>query len=206
MLENLDIKFTKSIFSLKDLPKDRGREVIFCGISNAGKSSVLNSLSQNKRISKTSKTPGRTQSLNLFYVHNKEEKRIIDLPGYGYAKVSKKMRNNWVTMINNYLNSRKSLMGLLIIMDIRHPFKEMDLRLIEWCGETNIPLKILLNKKDKLSNNQAVYQEKKYLKILEEINNKAEMQLYSCKKKIGQKELINTMGDWLKIESPENPG
>ena len=105
MLENFDIKFTKSIVSLKDLPKDRGREVIFCGISNAGKSSVLNSLSQNKRISKTSKTPGRTQSLNLFYVHNKEEKRIIDLPGYGYAKVSKKMRDNWVTMINNYLNS-----------------------------------------------------------------------------------------------------
>ena len=149
-----------------DLPKDEGSEIAFCGRSNCGKSSVLNALTNNKKLAKTSKTPGRTQAINVFEIISKKNFKIIDLPGYGYAKVSKKMRSAWGQEIEEYLTSRECLKALCIIMDIRHPFKEDDLNLIDWCENRALPMILLLNKSDKLSKNkvsQAVMNAKKIL-------------------------------------------
>ena len=123
----VNINFLLSALEVASLPKDTGSEVALCGRSNSGKSSVLNALANNKNLARTSKTPGRTQSLNVFSLEENHAIRVIDLPGYGFAKVSKQERKKWGFLINNYLSKRKSLKGLVIIMDIRHPLKESDL-------------------------------------------------------------------------------
>ena len=159
-------KFVGSFPSNEDLPLDEGSEIAFCGRSNCGKSSVLNALTNNKKLAKTSKTPGRTQAINVFEIGLETNLKIIDLPGYGYAKVSKRMRAEWGQEIENYLMTRKSLKALCIIMDIRHPFKDDDLRLIDWCESKDLPMILLLNKADKLSKNkasQSVLKAAKYL-------------------------------------------
>ena len=144
-------KFIGSYPSTEDLPVDQGSEIAFCGRSNCGKSSILNALTNNKKLAKTSKTPGRTQSINVFEIKSNSEFKIIDLPGYGYAKVSKKMRASWGQEIEKYLMTRQCLNALCIIMDIRHPFKEDDESLIDWCESKDLPMILLLNKADKLS-------------------------------------------------------
>ena len=147
-------KFIGSYPSTKDLPVDQGSEIAFCGRSNCGKSSILNALTNNKKLAKTSKTPGRTQSINVFEIKSNSDFKIIDLPGYGYAKVSKKMRASWGQEIEKYLMTRQCLNALCIIMDIRHPFKEDDESLIDWCESKDLPMILLLNKADKLSKSQ----------------------------------------------------
>ena len=147
-------KFAGSYPESKDLPSDEGSEIAFCGRSNCGKSSVLNALTNNKKLAKTSKTPGRTQAINVFEISADSQFKIIDLPGYGYAKVSKKMRSLWGKEIDAYLTTRECLKAICIIMDIRHPFKEDDLNLIDWCESKDLPMILLLNKSDKLSNNK----------------------------------------------------
>ena len=148
-------KFTGSYPTCKDMPSEKGSEIAFCGRSNCGKSSVLNALTNNKKLAKTSKTPGRTQAINVFEIGLEGDLNIIDLPGYGYAKVSKKMRAAWGQEIEQYLTTRKCLKALCIIMDIRHPFKDDDMNLIGWCEKKNLPMILLLNKSDKLSRNKA---------------------------------------------------
>jgi GTP-binding protein len=148
-------KFTGSYPTCKDMPGEKGSEIAFCGRSNCGKSSVLNALTNNKKLAKTSKTPGRTQAINVFEIGLEGDLNIIDLPGYGYAKVSKKMRATWGQEIEQYLTTRKCLKALCIIMDIRHPFKDDDMNLIGWCEKKNLPMILLLNKSDKLSRNKA---------------------------------------------------
>lgn len=152
----LNAKFIGSFPSNKDLPIDKGSEIAFCGRSNCGKSSVLNALTNNKKLAKTSKTPGRTQAINVFEINSDHQLKIIDLPGYGYAKVSKKMRAAWGQEIEDYLMTRESLKALCIIMDIRHPFKDDDMRLINWCESKDLPMILLLNKSDKLSKNKVL--------------------------------------------------
>ena len=147
-------KFIGSYPSTEDLPADQGSEIAFCGRSNCGKSSILNALTNNKKLAKTSKTPGRTQSINVFEIKSNSDFKIIDLPGYGYAKVSKKMRATWGQEIEKYLMTRQCLNALCIIMDIRHPFKEDDESLIDWCESKDLPMILLLNKADKLSKSQ----------------------------------------------------
>ena len=147
-------KFIGSYPSTEDLPVDQGSEIAFCGRSNCGKSSILNALTNNKKLAKTSKTPGRTQSINVFEIKSNSEFKIIDLPGYGYAKVSKKMRASWGQEIEKYLMTRQCLNALCIIMDIRHPFKEDDESLIDWCESKDLPMILLLNKADKLSKSE----------------------------------------------------
>ena len=147
-------KFIGSYPSTEDLPVDQGSEIAFCGRSNCGKSSILNALTNNKKLAKTSKTPGRTQSINVFEIKSNSDFKIIDLPGYGYAKVSKKMRATWGQEIEKYLMTRQCLNALCIIMDIRHPFKEDDKSLIDWCESKDLPMILLLNKADKLSKSQ----------------------------------------------------
>ena len=147
-------KFTGSYPTSEDLPLDSGSEIAFCGRSNCGKSSVLNALTNNKKLAKTSKTPGRTQAINVFEIGSSDQFKIIDLPGYGYAKVSKQMRAVWGQEIETYLTTRQCLKALCIIMDIRHPLKDDDLTLIDWCESKNLPMILLLNKSDKLSKNK----------------------------------------------------
>ena len=149
-----DAKFIGSYPSTEDLPVDQGSEIAFCGRSNCGKSSILNALTNNKKLAKTSKTPGRTQSINVFEIKSNSDFKIIDLPGYGYAKVSKKMRASWGQEIEKYLMTRQCLNALCIIMDIRHPFKEDDESLIDWCESKDLPMILILNKADKLSKSQ----------------------------------------------------
>jgi len=150
----LNAKFVGRFPSNKDLPEDKGLEIAFCGRSNCGKSSVLNALTNNRKLAKTSKTPGRTQAINVFDIDLANQLKIIDLPGYGYAKVSKKMRATWGQEIEDYLMTRKSLIAICIIMDIRHPFKEDDSKLIDWCESKDLPMILVLNKSDKLSRNK----------------------------------------------------
>ena len=190
-------RFLLSGFSLKDLPEDQGIEIAFCGRSNSGKSSVLNALARNKKLAKTSKTPGRTQAINIFSLDDQKMRRIADLPGYGFAKVSKKTQKEWAGFINDYLNFRKSLRGLVIIMDIRHPLKESDLTLIDWCHKTNTALLILLNKSDKLSKGRVKEEVKKANSTIKEMNLIGEAIAFSSKNSIGLEVLTDFLGDWL---------
>ena len=188
--------FLLSGFSLKDLPEDQGIEIAFCGRSNSGKSSVLNALAKNKKLAKTSKTPGRTQAINIFCLDEQKMRRIADLPGYGFAKVSKKTQKEWARFITDYLNFRKSLRGLVIIMDIRHPFKESDLALIDWCHQTDTPLLILLNKSDKFSTSKVKEEVKKANSAIKEMNLVGQAIAFSSKKSIGFKGLTDSLMDW----------
>ena len=185
--------FIGSYPSFESLPEDAGSEIAFCGRSNCGKSSVLNAITNNKKLAKTSKTPGRTQSINVFEIDKKKQFKIIDLPGYGYAKVSKSIRADWGVSIDNYLNKRKCLKALVIIMDIRHPLKEDDLTLINWCEANNLPLIVLLNKSDKLSKNKASQEQLLAINELEGLSTKYFVLITSAKTKEGVNELIETM-------------
>lgn len=195
----LSTRFSVSVFSLKDLPTDIGLEVAFCGRSNSGKSSVLNALTRNKKLAKTSKTPGRTQAINIFNVDDQKMNRIADLPGYGFARVSKKTQREWAKLITGYLNSRQSLRGLVIIMDIRHPFKESDLMLIEWCSETNTPLLIVLNKADKLSKSGVLREVEKANLMLKQMNLKGQALGFSSTKTTGIEKLYEKLKGWFDV-------
>ena len=195
----LHTKFLTSAFSLKDLPDDIGLEVAFCGRSNSGKSSVLNAITGNKKLAKTSKAPGRTQAINIFSIDSLNTQRITDLPGYGFAKVSKQTRREWGKLIGSYLNTRISLKGLVIIMDIRNPFKESDLTLIEWSSKTEIPILVVLNKSDKLSNNKLAESVNKANLALEDMGIIGKALLFSAKKFTGLENLANGLVEWFDV-------
>ncbi len=141
-------QFVTSAFELAQLPTDSGLEIAFAGRSNAGKSSAINCLTRQKNLCKTSKTPGRTQLINFFELG--EGRRLVDLPGYGYAKVSKKMRHHWDRVLSTFLLERRALKGLVIVIDIRRGISELDQALIDMV-EDKLPLHLLLAKSDKLS-------------------------------------------------------
>ena len=146
---------------ISQLPADQGAEVAFAGRSNAGKSSALNALTNHKGLARTSKTPGRTQQMVAFSLPPTQidgvslEPRLIDLPGYGYAKVPLEMREHWKQEIDAYLHQRRSLRGLVLIVDIRHPLKEFDRLMLQFCFDTQLPCHVLLTKADKISRGQA---------------------------------------------------
>jgi GTP-binding protein len=131
------------------LPADVGREVAFAGRSNAGKSSAINAIVGQKSLARTSKTPGRTQQIVFFKLD--EERRLVDLPGYGFAKVPLKVKEHWQQLLEKYLHTRESFQGLILMMDIRHPLTEFDQQMLLWCQLSNMPVHILLTKADKLS-------------------------------------------------------
>ncbi len=139
----------KSAPSLARLPADRGVEVAFAGRSNVGKSSVLNALVGSRGLARVSKTPGRTQLLNIFALD--EDRRLVDLPGYGFARVPARVKAHWRGMIEGYLVGRASLAGLFLIMDIRHPLTPFDRQMLDWFEPAGVPVHIVLNKADKLS-------------------------------------------------------
>jgi GTP-binding protein len=154
-------RFVLAAHRVQQLPADEGAEVAFAGRSNAGKSSALNALTAHKGLARTSKTPGRTQQMVAFSLPStvrgetsQVETRLIDLPGYGYAKVPEALREHWRHEIDRYLHMRRSLRGVVLIMDIRHPLKEFDRMMLDFCVRTLLPCHVLMTKADKLSRNQ----------------------------------------------------
>lgn len=145
--------FLLSVAKLSQCPDDSGIEVAFAGRSNAGKSSAINAICDHKKLARASKTPGRTQQLNVFTLN--QDCRIVDLPGYGFAKVPLEIRKQWGQLVGNYLKSRRSLAGIMLMMDVRHPLKDQDCELIEWAANLNLPLHVLLTKADKLKRGPA---------------------------------------------------
>lgn len=182
-------------------PADIGFEVAFAGRSNAGKSSALNRLTQQRSLARTSKTPGRTQLLNFFAVD--DERRLVDLPGYGFAKVSQAMRQKWQSNIDAYLRERKSLRGIILLTDVRHPIKEFDEMMIDWASHSGIPLHILLTKADKLSFGAAKNVLHKVARDLSEFDSFLTLQLFSATTSAGADAAWDVLGHWLDIQTTE---
>lgn len=175
--------FMKSAAKLSQLPPDLGIEVAFAGRSNAGKSTAINALTGVKNLAKTSKTPGRTQLINLFAID--ESHRLVDLPGYGYAAVPLETKIRWQQTLNRYLQERECLKGLILLMDIRHPLRDYDINMIEWAKQSQLSLYILLTKADKLSRGAAMSTLKTVQKTLADEEYDAHCQLFSVLKNIG---------------------
>lgn len=186
--------FLLSVADCKQLPPDQGIEVAFMGRSNAGKSSVLNRLTQNKQLARVSKTPGRTQLINVFPLD--EYRRLIDLPGYGYAKVPVNVKEDWGILLDNYLSTRTALKGVILVMDCRHPFKKIDQTILEWGWESQLPLHILLNKTDKLNASQLNHLLKMTQKNLEPYTKLITFQPFSALKNDGINELRKKLDEW----------
>ena len=145
----LNVAFLKSAAKLAQCPPEAGAEIAFAGRSNSGKSSVLNRLTGSRKTAKVSKSPGRTQLLNFFDVTGSRG-RLVDLPGYGYARAERSAQERWQHTVNDYLSNREALTAVVLVMDIRHPLQPFDHELIEWAAPSELPLRILLNKADKL--------------------------------------------------------
>ena len=187
-------EFLLSVAELHQLPSDEGYEVAIVGRSNAGKSSVLNQLTQNKSLARTSKTPGRTQLINLFGIDG--SRRIADLPGYGFAKVPQAVKEKWQTLLDDYLRTRDSLRGLILVMDIRHPLKDFDRKFLIWSGQCDLPVHILLNKCDKLSFNEIKQTLRKVTEAIAPCPNVITVQIFSALKGIGVDELKEKLNQW----------
>ena len=186
--------FIMSSPDLKHCPRDDLPEVAFCGRSNAGKSSVLNRITNNKGLAKVSRTPGRTRLINFFNV--KTGGRIADLPGYGYAKASKREQQAWQKAVNRYLSFRENLVGLVLITDIRHPDQPLDNDLLKWAVSSRIPVRMLLNKADKISKNKQALA----LKLAKERfagNELVTTQTFSALKGTGTADLNSALHEWL---------
>ncbi|WP_415895391.1 ribosome biogenesis GTP-binding protein YihA/YsxC [Neptuniibacter sp. PT34_22] len=190
-------KFNKSAAKLHQCPADIGAEVAFAGRSNAGKSSAINTLTNNNKLARTSKTPGRTQLINFFDL-NIEGMRIVDLPGYGYAKVPVAMKQHWQQHLEEYLQKRQCLQGVVLVMDIRHPMKEFDQMMVDWCLSTEMPLHVLLTKSDKLKKGPA---QSTMLKIRKELTailgDLVTVQTFSALKKQNVDQLRQRLDLWL---------
>jgi GTP-binding protein len=197
-------QFAISAETLAQCPADIGYEVAFAGRSNAGKSSAINCLTDNKKLARTSKTPGRTQLINFFALD--ESRRLVDLPGYGFAKVAESMKLKWQQHLNEYLQKRDCLAGLVLLMDMRHPLQDFDTMVIEWAVASEMPLHILLTKSDKLKANAARNEFFKIRKQVEAYSPAISVQLFSSLKKTGLNELENVLNSWFAAtaESVEN--
>lgn len=190
--------FTISAPDIRRLPEDSGIEVAFAGRSNAGKSSALNTLTNQKGLARTSKTPGRTQLINVFEIA--ENKRLIDLPGYGFAKVPLEMKKKWQKALSEYLEKRECLKGLVILMDIRHPLKDLDMDLIHWAVDSDLPVLALLTKCDKLSQGKRSTEVLKVKKALSPLNADITVQAFSSLKRTGLEQANTVICDWFVTE------
>lgn len=192
-------RYVLSAHELKQLPKDRGIEVAIAGRSNAGKSSAINAFTDQKSLARTSKTPGRTQQIVIFELD--ENRRIADLPGYGYAKVPVKLKEHWRRVMERYFQTRECLRGVVLVMDIRHPMREFDQQMLAWCDSANIPCHILLTKADKLKRGPA---QSTLLKVRRDLPAIASIQVFSSSKKTGLDELVDKLADWYEYGDKES--
>lgn len=190
-----EAQFFISADKLTDLPPPSGIEIAFAGRSNSGKSSAINTLANRNRLAFVSKTPGRTQLINFFSLGN--DRFLVDLPGYGYAKVPEAMRVHWQTVLSRYLMERESLYGLVLIMDARHPLTPLDRQMLNWFIPTCKPVHVLLTKADKLSKQQATATLRTVRAELERTYPNCTVQLFSSLKRIGIDEAEAMIGKWL---------
>lgn len=186
--------FITSASRVEDAPEDIGKEIAFAGRSNAGKSSVLNTLANQKALARTSKTPGRTQLLNFFQIQG--QRRFVDLPGFGYANVPLAVKRQWHTMIEKYLTQRLSLCGIVLVMDVRHPLTEFDQQMITWCKHGSVPLHILLSKADKLNFGAAKNTLFTVQRQLQEALTPVSAQLFSSLKRVGIDDIHQVLDAW----------
>jgi GTP-binding protein len=186
--------FQTSAAKLSQSPPDEGFEIAFAGRSNAGKSSAINTLCDQKALARTSKTPGRTQLLNFFMLD--DERRIVDLPGYGFAKVSENIKRQWQGTLADYLEHRQCLQGLFLMMDCRHPLKDNDRQMLDWAAQIGLPVHILLTKADKLKNGPAKNNLLEVRKIISAISPDFSAQLFSSLKKTGLDEAHARLDQW----------
>lgn len=189
-----EAKFLTSAAQFDQLPPDTGREVAFIGRSNAGKSSALNLITGIRGLARISKTPGRTQMINLFALN--DPYRLVDLPGYGYAKVPKLIQLRWEKTIDEYLQNRQCLQGLILIMDIRHPLKEMDQHMLTWATASKVPTHVLLTKADKLNAAAARKTLKEVEDALQQFSEPVGLQLFSSLQRTGLDEVKVVLTDW----------
>ena len=195
--------FFISAHNLRDLPPATGVEVAFAGRSNAGKSSALNTLANHNRLAYVSKQPGRTQLINFFTLG--DDRFLVDLPGYGYAKVPQAMREHWQLTLSAYLSHRTSLFGLVLVMDCRHPLTPLDRQMLDWFCPSGKPVHVLLTKSDKLSRNAANQTLQAVKKELRETWGNCTVQLFSSLKKQGVEEAEKVIGQWLLAHENQIP-
>lgn len=194
--------FLLSTPGIRQAPPDEGAEVAFAGRSNAGKSSAINTITGINALCRTSKTPGRTQHLVFFTLD--ESHRLVDLPGYGYAKVTEQMRREWQRHLAEYLERRESLKGLVLVMDIRHPLKEYDRQMLEWCRHVQLPTHILLTKSDKLKRGAAMNTLQAVKGELKTLGIHASVQIFSSLKHVGLEEAHAILDTWLGYSGTES--
>jgi len=190
-------RFLLSVNKLAQLPEDNAIEVAFAGRSNAGKSSAINTITNIKSLCRTSKTPGRTQMINYFSID--PQHHLVDLPGYGYAKVPLQVKNHWQNLLQRYLVERSSLKGVVIIMDVRRPFTEYDTQMLEWCRQSHMSTHILLTKADKLKRGAAKNTLFKVQKLLKSDYSDTTAQLFSSLKKTGVDEAKCVLNEWFEL-------
>jgi len=195
--------FFTSVNDIRNLPVHSGIEVAFAGRSNAGKSSVINKLTNRNRLAFVSKTPGRTQLINFFQFDT--ELFLVDLPGYGYAKVPLSIRQHWEQFLSTYLQTRDPLQGLVLIMDIRHPLKTLDIQMLDWFAPTGKSIHILLTKADKLSRSQANKTLIEVRKYLQQFYAHCSVQLFSSTKGNGVEEATSVINGWFGIHQNALP-
>ena len=188
-------QFLTSAPRVENAPPDVGAEVAFAGRSNAGKSSALNTLANHNRLAYVSKQPGRTQLINFFSLGN--DRFLVDLPGYGYAKVPVAMREHWQMTLSKYLSQRSTLHGLVLVMDCRHPLTPLDRQMLDWFSPSGRPIHVLLTKSDKLSRNAANQTLQAVKKELQSTWGNCTIQLFSSLKKQGVEEAEKVIGAWL---------
>ncbi len=196
--------FLTSAAKFNQCPPDEGYEVAFAGRSNAGKSSAINVICDHRGLAKTSKTPGRTQLINFFALDG--ERRLVDLPGYGYARVSVSIKKDWQGNLATYLEKRQCLQGLMLMMDVRHPLKDFDVQMLEWAAHIGLPAHVLLTKADKLKKGAASASYQKVRTALGEMQGTFSVQLFSSLKKTGVEEAHHKLNQWLNREETISSG
>ncbi|HET8701976.1 MAG TPA: ribosome biogenesis GTP-binding protein YihA/YsxC [Nitrococcus sp.] len=182
---------------LRRLPPDTGREVAFAGRSNAGKSSAINAITGQKALARTSKTPGRTQQIIVFPIN--DSRYLIDLPGYGFAKLPQAIRRHWQRTLPEYLQYRRSLCGLMLIMDVRHPLTALDEQMLAWCAHAGLPVHVLLTKADKLKQGQAAQALRCTAQRLAEDYPHTSVQLFSALRHRGIDAAHDKLDTWLEL-------
>lgn len=186
--------FLTSAPNIRAIPADEGIEIAFAGRSNAGKSTALNALTNQKNLARTSKTPGRTQLINLFEVEN--GCKLVDLPGYGYAAVPEQMKIQWQKSLGEYLQHRQCLAGLVVLMDIRHPLKDLDQQMIDWAVSAELPVLLLLTKADKLSQSARSKQVKMVREAILPFQGDIQVEAFSAQSKLGIDKLTGKLDGW----------
>ncbi|GMQ77183.1 MAG: ribosome biogenesis GTP-binding protein YihA/YsxC [Gammaproteobacteria bacterium] len=198
-----NLSFRLSATSLAQLPPDRGAEVAVVGRSNSGKSSVINMIAARKGLARTSKTPGRTRAINIFALD--ETRRLMDLPGFGYARVSHALKEQWQQTLNRYLQHRRCLRGLVLVMDIRRPLSAFDLELLGWCQGCAMPVHVLLAKSDKLSRGRAAAILHKVDSSLQRFGPRVSAQLFSTPARLGVEDARAVLGRWFDLPAGDGP-